>query len=96
MPDDVTDNKAENRYELRIGDAVAIAAYEPHGGALTFTHTEVPQELEGQGIATRLIAAALADVRRQGLKVIPLCSFVAAHFDKHPEEQDLLATDAPG
>jgi len=28
--------------------------------------------------------------------VVPLCEFVAAYIDRHPEEQDLLATNAPG
>jgi predicted GNAT family acetyltransferase len=52
--------------------------------------------MEGKGIASRLVKGALDDARRQGLKVVPLCSFVAAYIDRHPEEQDLLASDAPG
>ncbi len=93
---DVTDNKAESRYELIEDGAVAVAVYEKRGGAVAFTHTVVPKALGGRGIGGRLIKAALADVRAQGLKVVPVCSFVAAYIDKHPEEQDLLATDSPG
>ncbi|MFC3432111.1 MULTISPECIES: GNAT family N-acetyltransferase [Sphingobium] len=47
-------------------------------------------------MGSRLISAALQDAREQGLKVIPLCEFVAAYIERHPEEQDLLALDAPG
>lgn len=88
---DVTDNAAEQRYELAVDGAVAIAAYRPRDGVLLFTHTEVPKALEGRGIAGRLIKGALADVRARGLKIVPLCSFVAAYIERHPEEQDLVA-----
>jgi len=93
---DVRDNRAEQRYELAAEGALAITAYDRRGEAIAFTHTEVPKVLEGKGIASRLIKAALADVRAQDLKVVPLCEFVAAYIDRHPEEQDLLATNAPG
>ncbi|MCE7796174.1 N-acetyltransferase [Sphingobium sufflavum] len=92
----VHDNPDRSRYELAVGDALCLAAYDARGGALAFTHSEVPPSLEGKGYGSRLIAGALADVRARGLKVIPLCSFVAAYIDRHPEDQDLLATGAPG
>jgi predicted GNAT family acetyltransferase len=96
MSETVHDNRDEHRYELEVDGQLAIAAYEPRGGALAFTHTLVPEALGGRGIASRLIKAALDDARAQGLKVVPICEFVAAYIDKHPEEQDLLAADAPG
>jgi predicted GNAT family acetyltransferase len=93
---DVTDNRDEGRYELAIGKETAFAVYERRGGAVVFTHTEVPAKLEGRGLASRLIKAALADARHSGLKVLPLCTFVADYIERHPEEQDLLPLDAPG
>lgn len=92
----VRNNVETSRYELGSGDTLCIAAYDRRAGALAFTHTEVPAAMAGQGMASRLIKEALADVRASNLKVIPLCAFVAAYFERHPEEQDLLATDAPG
>jgi predicted GNAT family acetyltransferase len=93
---EVRDNPDEQRYELDVDGKLAIAAYDRRGGAVAFTHTEVPEELEGQGVASKLIEGALADVRRQGLKVVPICEFVAAYLDRHAEDQDLIAADAPG
>lgn len=87
----VRDNEARSRYELAAGGSVAIAAYDREGDVLAFTHTEVPAELEGRGIASRLIRGALADVRRRGLRIVPACSFVAAYVERHPEERDLVA-----
>lgn len=90
-PDAVTDNRAEHRYELAVDGEVAIAAYDREGDVVAFTHTAVPPRLEGRGIAGRLVAGALADVRARGLKVKPLCSFVAAYIERHPDTRDLIA-----
>jgi hypothetical protein len=87
----VTNNKQENRFELEAGGHTALAAYRLGDGTISFTHTEVPEELEGQGIGSRLIKGALDEVRQEGLKVEPLCSFVRHYIESHPEEQDLLA-----
>jgi len=88
---DVTNNEAAHRYELRVDGAIAIAAYRREDDVVVFTHTEVPQPLEGKGIGSRLIAAALEDVRRRGLKILPQCEFVAAYIERHPDTQDLVA-----
>ena len=93
---DVRNNETEGRYELLVDGQLAIAAYARREGALVFTHTQVPTALEGQGVGSRLVRAALADARAQNLKVVPLCEFVAAYIERHPREQDLLAIDAPG
>ena len=81
---------------MATDDGLCFATYEEREGAILFTHTEVAAAAEGKGYASRLIEAALADVRARGLKLVPLCSFVAAYVDRHPETQDLLATSAPG
>jgi predicted GNAT family acetyltransferase len=86
---DVTDNRPASRFELTVDGHTAIAAYDRAGDRITFTHTIVPRELEGRGIGSRLIAAALASVQAEGLKVIPQCSFVAAYLKKHPEAATL-------
>ncbi len=88
----VRHNEERSWYELEVGGATAITAYRREGDVLSFTHTEVPEELEGQGLASRLVAGALEDVRSQGLKILPLCSFVRHYVDTHPEAQDLVAS----
>ncbi|HWK35492.1 GNAT family N-acetyltransferase [Sphingomonas sp.] len=88
---EVVDNRDANRYELVEDGHKAVAAYVLRGDVITFTHTVVPQELQGRGIASRLIKAALDDVRARGLRVVAECPFVAAYIDKHAAERDLLA-----
>lgn len=86
---DVTDNRAEQRYELPTEAGPAIAAYELSGDTITFTHTVVPPRAEGQGVGSRLIAGALADAAGRGLKVVPQCAFVRAYLERHPEAATL-------
>ena len=88
---DVTGNRAANRFELPTEADPAFAAYQRAGDTITFTHTVVPPEAEGQGVGSRLVAGALAQVRAEGLKVVPQCPFVAAYIERHPDAQDLLA-----
>jgi uncharacterized protein len=86
----VRNNTAQNRFELDVDGHQAVAYYRMTPGVITFIHTEVPQELSGRGIGTKLIRGALDMVRAQGLEVVPQCPFVSAFMGKHPEYNDLL------
>ena len=87
----VADNPAEHRYELRVGGVVAgFAAYRDAGGMRTFTHTEVDPSHEGEGLGSRLAAGALDDARERGLRVEPVCRFIAAYIQRHPAYADLV------
>ena len=90
MNDTVSDNPARQRYELAVDGHVAASYYEIADGVVTFVHTEVPPELGGKGIGSKLIKGALDQVRTKGLKVIAQCPFVKAYIEKHPEYADLL------
>lgn len=81
-------------YEVTVEGHRSVCEYEDVGGRRVFTHTFVPVELRGRGIAEQLVRAALADARAAGLKVVPACSYVARFIERHREFQDLLAPDA--
>jgi len=91
MTDAVTDNPGEHRFELKVGDHIAAAYYRLEPGVITFVHTEVPQELSGQGIGSKLARGALDQARARGLKVVPKCPFISAFIAKHAEFADLVA-----
>lgn len=55
------------------------------------THTVVPQAIGGRGIAAMLVERLIADARRDGFRIVPRCSYVAARFDEHPEWAELRA-----
>lgn len=87
----VSNNVEKSRFEVDLGDgSFAIAEYRLGGGRIAFTHTEVPPAYGGRGVATTLIRFALDWARERGLKVAPICPFVAAYITAHKEEQDLL------
>lgn len=91
MTETVQDNAAESRFELAVGGHLAVAYYKLDGKVITFTHTEVPPALGGQGVGSRLIRGALDAVRARGLKVVAKCDFVAGYLGKHKEYGDLIA-----
>jgi predicted GNAT family acetyltransferase len=88
-PDNVRDNAERQRFELDLDGHTAFAEYRRADGLLTIKHTEVPKELNGRGIGSRLVRGMLDIARSQGLKVRPLCPFVASYMDKHAEYADL-------
>lgn len=87
---DIVNNSAKHRYELAIEGHIAATYYKLADGVITFIHTEVPPELGGKGIGSKLIQGALDQVRAAGLKVIAQCPFVKGYIEKHPEYADLL------
>ncbi len=87
---DITNNRAQNRFELTVEGHLAAAYYKLDGAIVTFVHTEVPPELGGKGVGSKLVKGALDQVRAEGQKVIAQCPFVKAYIGKHPEYQDLL------
>ncbi|WJR81618.1 GNAT family N-acetyltransferase [Bradyrhizobium sp. NP1] len=87
---DVINNKAHQRYELTVEGHLAATYYKVEDGVITFIHTEVPPELGGKGVGSRLIKGALDQVRADGLKVVAQCPFVKAYIEKHADYQDLL------
>jgi predicted GNAT family acetyltransferase len=91
MTDTVRDNQDRHRFELDAEGHVAFSNYRREGNILTVLHTEVPAALNGRGIGSALARGLLDIARAQGLKVRPLCPFVAAYIARHPEYADLLA-----
>jgi predicted GNAT family acetyltransferase len=87
----VLNNEAESRYEIEEDGAIAFAAYRLEGDRVVFHHTVVPEALAGRGVGSALVGGALEDVRAQGRKVEPLCSFVRHYIERHRDAQDLLA-----
>lgn len=50
MDNEVLENTAASRFELSVGDEMAVAYYRYEDGRYILTHTEVPQALSGQGM----------------------------------------------
>jgi len=91
----VTDVPDEQRFEARddSGELMGVSYYDVIGSTVAFTHTEVDERFEGQGVAGALTRSALDRVRAQGdRRVAALCPYVKGWIARHEDYQDLLAS----
>jgi predicted GNAT family acetyltransferase len=90
----ILDNSDRSRYELAVDGAggVAVLDYKdsPLGHRL-LVHTEVPAALQGRGIGSQLVRGVLEEARAQGRRIVPVCSFVKAFLERHPDYKDVVA-----
>ena len=57
---------------------------------LIIDHTEVSNAYGGRGLGKKLVFAVAEYARANNFKILPVCSFAKAVFDKTPEIQDVL------
>lgn len=89
---EVRDNTGASRYELQADGYVAFLQYrDSDPGTRVLVHTEVAAELEGRGIGSRLVQAALEDAQAHNRRVVPACPFVASYIERHGEYKALVA-----
>ncbi len=81
-----------SRYEIRLdGKTVGFTeAKERDDGVVLFSHTVVDDGHEGEGLASKLVAGALDDVRANGGRIEVTCEYVLGFLAKHEEYLDLL------
>lgn len=87
---EVVHNADEKRFEVRLGDDIAMIEYLLHGKNITMHHTEVPPAFEGKGVASKMAKFALDYARDHEYKVIPTCPFVNQYIERHPEYKSIV------
>ena len=83
-------NADSNQFETLIDGYLALLEFKIDEEVINLHHTEVPKQLGGMGVGSRLVKAALDYAERQNMKVDPQCPFVRTYIEKHPEYQPLL------
>ena len=83
------------------GEYIAAVTGSEHIGRLTWvkqgndvriaTHTLVPPQIGGRGVAAKLVEAMIADAREEGFRIDPACSYVDVAFRRHPDWANLRA-----
>lgn len=58
-------------------------------GIMVIDHTETRPELEGKGLASRLVKKSVEFAREENLKIDPLCPFAEVQFDQNKDYQDV-------
>lgn len=91
----ITDDADAHRYEARLdGQLAGWVDYGRVRTRLVALHTEVLPEFGGRGIASALVRRVLDDARAAGQTITPRCPFFVSHFQRHPEDADLVAAPA--
>ena len=84
--DGVVDDVAGHRFVIKEDGSEAELVYHRNGRRLVLVHTGVPEEIGGRGIGGRLVRAALARAREEGLTVVPVCPYASRWLRDHPDE----------
>lgn len=85
-----------SRYEIEEdGTLAGFAEYLDKGVQRIFFHTEIGEEFGGRGLASTLIKEALTDTTSAGLRIVPICPFVARYVGKHDEFSDSVDAVTP-
>ena len=81
----VTHNEAQGQFEIALGGEKAILQYRRTANTISLIHTEVPKASRGNGLGEQLVRGALDYAQFNQLKVVPVCPFVKAYLEKHPQ-----------
>ncbi|MGW8311927.1 MAG: GNAT family N-acetyltransferase [Desulfuromonadales bacterium] len=88
---EIENNRTGNRFEAEVAGSVAFVEYALDDNILTLVHTEVPANLEGQGLGGKIVKAALDFAKDQGLKVVLQCPFARSYIERHQEYAGIVA-----
>jgi len=81
---------ANQRLVTRVDGREAWLEYRLQDDVMVITHTQVPLEIGGRGIASQLVGEAFEQARRFGWMVNPQCSYAAAWAERHREVAELV------
>ncbi len=84
----ISHDRNANRFTTEVDGHRAELDYTQADGVMTITHTRVPPEIGGRGIAAELMRAALKVAAEHGWSVDPACSYAAAYMRKHSQASD--------
>ena len=76
-------------YIEREGRRVGELTYSGMGGAMVVGHTWVDPQLRGGRLAPSLVEAAVDYARKEGRKIVPVCSYVRAVFGRSRDYEDV-------
>ncbi|GAB2585460.1 N-acetyltransferase [Dyella jejuensis] len=80
-----------HRFETNVDGFTCELDYRLQDHVMTITHTGVPGEVGGRGIASELVRAAFETARKEGWKVVPACSYARIWLERHPDYAGLRA-----
>ncbi|QEE61537.1 N-acetyltransferase [Salinibacterium sp. dk2585] len=87
----VIPNEQAHHYDLTLdGKVIGHINYRDDGDRRVILHTKVDDDQTGQGYGTKLIVAALDDIRAKGKRAVTLCPMATAYVTKHDGYRDIV------
>jgi uncharacterized protein len=86
---EISHNQADHTFEVWIEEKRSKLDYIQDGKNFVITHVGVYPEHRGQGVAAKIVDAALHYARENSLRVIPMCSYAAAYIRRNPQYMEL-------
>jgi len=84
-------DKDNHAFEIFVEGHRAFIDYKLHNDKMFLIHTEVPVELEGQGVAPALVEKVFKYLEEHNLKAVPYCAFIKSWLKCHPEWERIAA-----
>lgn len=81
----IINNEKLMHFEIQEGDYIAFLEYRYYKKSIAFIHTEVPENMEGKGVASALAAYAFKFAKEHQKPVMVYCPFVGKYLQSHPE-----------
>ncbi len=88
---DITKNEKARRFETVVDGETAFLRYHMDGDTMHLLYVEVPPHARGRGIAAELTSGVLAFAEQNALRVVPVCPYISAYLERHPEYARLVA-----
>jgi len=82
---DLQINSALNRFELVLERGIAFVEFEKRGSTIFLLHTEVPEEMTGQGIASILVKKVFDHLIKEKSGVKYFCPYIKIWLKRHPD-----------
>lgn len=88
-----SEDGSKGRYEAHVAgrDGAGELTYSRMSAdRIIADHTGVDDSLRGTGVGKALVERLVADARKESFRVVPLCPFVKAQYQRHPEWSDVM------
>ncbi len=84
-------NNSLSRFELETEGLIVYANYRQENNILFIDYVFVTEELRGSGAAGKIMEEIAQLVRKENLKITPICGYAVLWLKRHKEYHDLLA-----
>ena len=80
----------QGQFRMEVDGKTALVNYTNQNGKLHLVHSEVPKELQGQGIGKVLVEKTFAYIEQHGLEAVAVCPFIKIVAQRSPKWKNII------